>query len=130
MSPKIHPSCNGIFSNIISFFCILSWPAAIKTIHLLKLYFRIKGFKADFFAKSPHQKWITVRKFNMFLLKLTGTHIMLPDWEKGIRLLIPAWLETNMFTLMLYTMFYYRNDPIKALDATTIISLMVPVSCC
>lgn len=89
---------------------------------------RIKNFKADFLAKSPYQKWITVRKFNMYLLKLTGTHAMLPDWEKGIRLLIPLWLETNMLTLMIYTIFYYRNDPLKALDPTTLISLMVPVS--
>ena len=88
----------------------------------------MKNLKTEFLAKTPHQKWITVRQFNMFLLKLTGTHIMLPDWEKSMRLLIPAWLETNMSMLMIYTMFYYRHDFIQALSATVVIALMVPVS--
>lgn len=66
--------------------------------------------------------------FNMFLLKLTGTDIMTPGWKKGIRLLIPTWLEINMSILMIYTVCYYRDDLIKALEPTALISFMIPVS--
>lgn len=74
------------------------------------------------------QKWNTVRKFNMHLLKLTGTHIALPEWKKSARLLIPMWLATNMFTLIIYTAFHYRDDLIKSLEPTTLISFVLPVS--
>lgn len=96
---------------------------------MFTFYFRIKKFKADFLAKSPYQKWITIRKLNIFLLKVTGTHLMSPDWQKGKRLWIPVWLEANLLTLMIYTIFYYRYNLMNALSATTMLSLMVPVSC-
>lgn len=98
-------------------------------IHLTKLYFSIRTTKSNFLSKTPYQKWNSVCSFNIFLLKLTGTHVMSRDWKKSMRLLIPAWLEVNMFTLMIYTTYYYRNDLIKALEPTTLISLMLPVSC-
>lgn len=84
--------------------------------------------KANFLSKSPYQKWITVRKFNMFLLKLSGSHVMLPEWKCSIRFMTPGLVIANMFTLMVYTIFYYRNDLMMALQATVIIALVIPVS--
>lgn len=53
---------------------------------------------------------------------------MLPEWKCSIRFMTPGLVIANMFTLMVYTMFYYQNDLMMALQATVIIALVIPVS--
>lgn len=53
---------------------------------------------------------------------------MLPEWKYSIRFLTPGLITANTLSLMVYTMFYYRNNWMKALEATMIIPLVIPVS--
>lgn len=90
------------------------------------LYF-YKNQKDDFLAKNPRQKWLTVRRVKFFLLKFIGVQFMESDYKLHLQTLIPAYLLLNFFTLLLYTAYYYRSELFRALQATPVSGIIIPV---
>lgn len=76
----------------------------------LYVYFRYKNLKNGYLAKSPFEKWDTIRKINIFLLRLYGTHFMAPNFKLGLTSLIPIFLELHNTSLTIYTIIYYRHE--------------------
>lgn len=84
--------------------------------------------KQKYLAKSPLTKWIYVRQLNVFLMKLVGVEFMESNYEFNWKTWIPMYLGVNFFGLMVYTGYYYSNQPFRALQPTVITGIMVPVS--
>lgn len=53
---------------------------------------------------------------------------MTPTYRPSLKTLIPAYLISNYLGLLIYTLYYYRNDPFRALQATPASGLYIPVS--
>lgn len=82
-----------------------------------KLFFNNKEFKAEYLAKSPLDKWLFIRKINIFLLQLVGAQLMEADYKLNFKTLIPLYLMLNYLSLLTYTLFYYRHTPFRALQS-------------
>lgn len=87
-----------------------------------------KRFKQNFLAKSPRQKWLYVRNFNAFIMKFVGCQFMESNFKLRIESFIPIYLAVNYFTLLLYTLFYYRHEPFRAVQATIASAFFIPVT--
>lgn len=90
--------------------------------------FDFNGSKEKYLSENPLEKWLYVRRFNVFLMKLIGVEFMEPDYKFNWKTLIPMYLGLNFFCLMLYTCYYFRDEPYKALQPTAVTGIMVPVS--
>lgn len=88
---------------------------------------RYRNLKIEYLAKSPFEKWNTIRKINIFLLRLYGTHFMAPNFKLGLTSLMPIFLELHYTSLVIYTIIYYRHDPMTALAPTPALGLTIPV---
>lgn len=97
----------------------------------LKHFFRVSKFERlakEFSAKSPLDKWLHYRRLNIYLLELVGAGFMAENYKVQWRTWIPMYVGVNYFSLLIYTGYYYRNEPFKALQPTVITGIMVPVS--
>lgn len=92
------------------------------------LLHRLQNIKQNYFAKSPLEKWDFVCQIQIVLLKIFGLQILDDKFEAHFRTLIPFYLLFNYGGLLVYTLIYYRNDPLKALISTTPLGLYAPVS--
>lgn len=90
------------------------------------LYF-YKNRKEEFLAKNSQEKWLTVHRVNVVLLKFIGVQFMESDYKLHLQTLIPAYLLINFFTLLFYTMYYYRHEPFSALQATPVCGIIIPI---
>lgn len=84
--------------------------------------------KKKFISKTPQQKWKSVRSVNIFLLGFVGCDIMDPNFIFNLKSFIPTYLAINYICLMFYTLYYYRYNPLKAMQSTPLMGLVVPVS--
>lgn len=90
-----------------------------------KKYFR---FKRSFLAKRPHEKWMFIRQIHYHMCKVVGVEFMKCNYKMNINTIIPLYLQVDYYVLLVYSMFYYKNEPIKVLMATTILGFFIPVS--
>lgn len=88
---------------------------------------KIKNIKKLFLSKTPHQKFTLVRDLATFILKFIGCHVMAPNYKPNIVSCIPTFLTINYFSLMSYTIYYYRHEPLQALQSTPILCIIIPV---
>lgn len=105
----------------------------VKSIEMIgkinfKLFFSLFKLKQIFLSKNPHEKWIYVRRFNIFLMEFIGCQFMEANYVLHFQTWVQMYISFNYFTLLIYTLFYYRNDPFRALQATPMCGLMIPVS--
>lgn len=77
--------------------------------------------------KSPLDKWLFVRKINVWMFKVGGCVFMEPNFKPSFLTLIPAWVQLNYYILAIYTIYYYLDDPKRALVATIPLGRYVPV---
>lgn len=96
--------------------------------NIKRFCFNFKDFKREYLAKSPLEKWFFVRSVNVFAFEVIGTQFMKDDYKIHFQTFIPLYLMVNYFSLLIYTLFYYRNEPFRALQSTPMCGLMVPVS--
>lgn len=79
-------------------------------------------------TETPIAKWESVRRFNSFLLKYVGCEIFEDGYKIHFETWIPMYIALNYFLLLLYTLYYYRQDFFKAMQPTPTIGQVVPVS--
>lgn len=77
--------------------------------------------------KCPLDKWLFVRKVNILMFKVGGCNFMEPNYKPSILTVIPAWVQLSYYILAIYTIYYYIDDPKRALVATTPLGLYTPV---
>lgn len=100
------------------------------TFQLSTVFTRLPSFeslKKKFLAKDPLEKWNYVRNINSFLLKVIGCDFLNGNYTYTLNTLLPVFLFVDYFCLMLYTLYYYRNEPLKALESTPMAGIMFPV---
>lgn len=85
------------------------------------------NFKQKILKKSPLEKYLMVRRLNMFLLRLIGVDIMDEGYKFRFETWIPMYLVLNYFSLMFYTLYYYRNEPFRAIQSTPTSGQVLPV---
>lgn len=85
-------------------------------------------FKQKFMLKTPREKWELVRDINASSLQFVGCEMMLKDYKLSWRSVIPGYLGLNYVISMLYALYYYRSNPLKAMQSTPLLAIIVPVS--
>lgn len=61
------------------------------------------------------------------MFKVGGCNFMEPNYKPSILTAIPAWVQLSYYVLAIYTIYYYIDDPKRALAATTPLGLYAPV---
>lgn len=84
-------------------------------------------FKENFLLKSPYEKWLLIRNSSTFLLQFIGCNVMDPNFKRNIVTVVPALLALGYAISMFYTLFYYRDQPMRALQCLPSIGIIVPV---
>lgn len=79
-------------------------------------------------GKNPRGKWLAYRRINIIIMKIIGSHFMEPGFKLQLISWIPLGLVLNYSILLIYTLYYYRNEPFKALQATPAAGLIIPVN--
>lgn len=88
-------------------------------------YFYIfSNITKKFLTKSPREKSLFFRKCISSTLGAYGCNFLDKQSTWGV---IPAILQFHYFAIMIYTIFYYRNDPVEAVKATSGLGLYLPV---
>lgn len=100
----------------------------VKQTFFLNLFCRLFNLKDEYLAKSPYKKWLFVRNGLAFVLSTCGCNALDPHYKTSFRALINVYVFLNYFGLLIYTLYYYRDDPFRALQATAPIGFMAPVS--
>lgn len=95
--------------------------------HFKRFCFNNKEFKAEYLAKSPLEKWLFIRKINIFLLQFIGAQFMEANYKLHFKTLIPLYLMLNYLSLLIYTLFYYRHTPFRAFQSTPMCEIIIPV---
>lgn len=96
---------------------------------ITKAIFNFEVYKQKYLNKSPLDKWLLIRHFNIFLLKSLGVQFMETNYKLHFKSWIPMYLGANYFSLLLYTLYYYRKSPYKVLQGTPMCGLLIPVGC-
>lgn len=109
---------------LIHFKC---FPIKFRKFPIFETHFRFSNLKKEYLGKSPHEKWFFVRKINSLMLIVFGCEFMEANYKPSIRSLTPVYLIANYFGLLVYTLYYYRNDPFRALEPTPAAGLYLPV---
>lgn len=96
---------------------------------LLKIKFikYLIEFKQTFLLKNPREKWLYVRNVNIFFMKFTGIDFMTTNFKLNILSYIPFYIFINYTSLLIYTLYYYRHKPLRALQATPAAGIAYPV---
>lgn len=80
-----------------------------------------------FLKKRPYEKWLNVAKIVIFSGRLIGVPIM----DKKYKVYWYSWLTVfiamSYFAAVFYTMWYYADEPLKALQSTVIAGIIIPV---
>lgn len=76
---------------------------------------------------SPSEKWDFIRKIHIFILKFVGVQFMDENFKPHNRTLIPVLIQAYYYVCLINSFIYYRNEPSKAIIATTPLALFVSV---
>lgn len=87
-----------------------------------------KKLKEKYLEKNPREKWMLIRNINSFLMKFIDLNFMEFGYKITFKTFIPAFLSIKYFLCALYTLYYYRNEPSRSLQATVVSGLIIPVS--
>ena len=92
------------------------------------IFSRFARIKRTYLEKTPYEKWHFIRRINVLSLKLVGVHVMEKDYKINGNTFVPICVEAVYMTLLMNTLFHYRNEPYSALTATPSTGFLVPVS--
>lgn len=95
--------------------------------HPTAIFNIFSSFKQKFSNKSPHEKFLLVKSVNAFLLQFIGVDVMQDDFKIRFETWIPAYLCVNYFSLMFYSIYYYWDDPFRAIQSTPNSGQVIPV---
>lgn len=76
---------------------------------------------------NPFEKWIFIRELHSTVLKIVGAQFMDQNYRIHLNTCLPIFIQFNYYSLLFYTLFYYRNEPQRALMATPIMGFFIPV---
>lgn len=62
------------------------------------------------------------------MLKAIGVQFMDPKYKMHLNTISPIFLQISFFSLLIYTIYYYRNEPLKAIHPSPALGFFVPVS--
>lgn len=85
------------------------------------------NIKKAYSAMNPLEKWEFFRQIHCKLLQVVGVHFMDDKYKIHINTIFPIYLQLNYYILMVYTLFFYRNDLFHALISTTALGFFIPV---
>lgn len=89
-------------------------------------YFR--NLKKEYLLKNPREKWEFVRDVNIVPLSFLGFDFMSPNFELDWKAAIPVFVGLDYIISMFYAMFYYKNEPLRAMQSTPQLAVAIPVS--
>lgn len=119
------------FCNEISLMVIIIWFERVLNPRIKMNPFNwpteYRTMKLNYLKKNPFEKYLVFRSIIIFLMRIFGCSIILDDFEITVVTIFPGFLVFDYFILMLYTVFRYREQPFRALQATPIFGIVFPV---
>lgn len=106
----------------------LTLVSAGLTFNLKLIFLRIKNLKQNYLAKSPFKKWSFVCGINKSVARIIGCDFWEDDYEVTLRSLIPGTIILDYIISLMYTFYYFRNDPVRCLMATASMGIVLPAS--
>lgn len=88
---------------------------------------KYKSVKQTYLNKSPRQKWLLIRDVGLIFLNVTGVPILDPKFRPNWFSYFPGILSCDYIFLMIYTVFYYSHDPLRAMQSTCQLGIVLPV---
>lgn len=88
-------------------------------------YFR--DLKREYLAKSPRGKWEFIRDINIIPMNFIGTEYMEPNFRINWKTVIPPFIGLEYTLAMSYTLHYHKDNPLKAMQATPLLGIVIPV---
>lgn len=95
------------------------------TLNKILSYFQ--KIKEKYLAKTSREKWELIRNINVYFLDFMGAGFMESNYKIDFKTYIPGIAAVHFVCLLLYTLYFYRHDPFRALQSTCVIGIIVPV---
>lgn len=92
------------------------------------ILFRFKHLEQNYLASCPFEKWNFVRGIHMSAARIIVCDFVEDDYKLTLR----SWLPTPLadyIILLMNTLYFFRNDPVRGLMATPAIGIVFPVRC-
>lgn len=93
-----------------------------------KLIKKYKSIKSEYLNRSPRQKWELIRNATIFVHTPLGHTALDPNYKPSWLSLIPMLVPIDVFISFAYTIWIYRDEPMKGFLFTPLISVLVPVN--
>lgn len=88
---------------------------------------RLKNLKQEYLAKDPLGKWRFISEITMSLAKHIGCNFADEDYKLTLRTLLPAIVVIYYVVLLIYSMYSFRNDPLRVLMSTPAVGIIFSV---
>lgn len=94
--------------------------------YLAQVYF-IRKVRAFIQPRNPFQKWLLFRNITSYLLRVCGIDIFDPFFKLTWLSICPAIVVFDVFTSIVYSAHFYRDDFAMALRGFTWVGLLATV---
>lgn len=89
---------------------------------------KYKWLKVNYLRKTPREKWIFLRNIGVFLTRITGVAVLDPNYKIRWYSYIPITLFVDLFASLIYTLWYFADDPLRSIQAVPLIlGVLAPV---
>lgn len=89
---------------------------------------KCKSIKENYLNRSSKGKWLFIRNIGIVILKMTGVPILDPHYKVNWWSYGCAVGGINYSISLLYTLWYYADQPMRALQPFVLLGVLIPVS--
>lgn len=89
---------------------------------------KYREIKEDYLKRSPRGKWLFVRSIGILFLKIGGVDILNPNFKVWWYSFVPAFIFIDLFASFAYTLWFYKDDPIRGVLSVPIFGVIIPVT--
>lgn len=122
---KLSNACWGFLSEE----CVSEVSGEKIDFQIFQWFFRLKNLKREYLAKTPLEKWRYICGINAGLGKIIGCDYVALNYKLSWRSFVPVPILLDYFISCLYTMYSFRDDPVRSLMSTPVIAIIIPVCC-
>lgn len=85
--------------------------------------------KDEYLNRSLRGKWQFISNIGIFVLSLSGGAILDPNFKVYWYTYATVFLTIDLLASMIYTFWYIREQPLRSLQSTALLGILVPVCC-
>lgn len=89
---------------------------------------KIQSLKSAYNRMSPKGKWEILRQLINFWLICTGLAVLDRKFKVNLLSYLTGALILDYYILMIYTSHKYMSDPLRAIQTTCVLGVLIPVN--